>query len=56
MIYYATPCHASSNMPAEELDLDAAGDVSGCTLNHQGGDQHTKCLFYIEGLVYGYGS
>lgn len=48
----AIPC-ASNNMPTEELD--AAGDVSGYTLDDQGRDQHSGCLFYIEGLVYGDG-
>jgi snRNA-activating protein complex subunit 3 len=48
----AIPC-ASSNMPME--NLDAEGDVSGYSLNDHEGEQHSGCLFYIEGLVYGDG-
>ncbi|KAJ8584339.1 hypothetical protein M405DRAFT_875659 [Rhizopogon salebrosus TDB-379] len=48
----AIPC-ASSNMPVE--NLDAEEDVSGYSLNDHEGEQHSGCLFYIEGLVYGDG-
>lgn len=47
----AIPC-AFSNMPAEKLD--AGGDVSGYSLDDQGG-QRSGYLFCIEGLVYGDG-
>ncbi|OJA13064.1 hypothetical protein AZE42_01906 [Rhizopogon vesiculosus] len=44
------PC-ASSNLPVEKLD--AEGDVSGYSIDDQGVEQHSGCLFCIEGLLYG---
>ncbi|OAX41083.1 hypothetical protein K503DRAFT_686222, partial [Rhizopogon vinicolor AM-OR11-026] len=46
------PC-ASSNLPVEKLD--AEGDVSGYSIDDQGVEQHSGCLFCIEDLLYGDG-